>query len=135
MFSELIININKDKNRFSHDLVFCVEISHTIFKNIEDGKVYISEFVIAKILGYLHHLKGHPEVTKDFLLELPYFLSNPIKILKKETRPKELYIICGEPTHRVVLEIKRNNNKTEINTIHRIRESTLKKLEEKCKQV
>jgi hypothetical protein len=102
------------------------------FTNIDDRKVYISEFVVAKILGYVHHLKGHPKVTREFLLQLPQFLSNPIKILQKESRPKELYIICGKPTHRVVLEIKRNNNRTEINTIHRIRESTLKKLEEKC---
>jgi hypothetical protein len=47
-------------------------------------------------------------------------------------RPKERYIICGDPKHRVVLEIKRNENVTEINTIHLIRKETLLKLESKC---
>ena len=81
---------------------------------------------------YSKNLPGHPDVTKDFMLNLPNLLNSPYQILLDEKEKTKRFVICGEPKHRVVLEIKRHCNKTEINTIHRIRESTLKKLGNRC---
>ncbi len=108
------------------------KLTREIALKLTDDEIYISEFVVAKIMGFIPFLEGHPEVTQIFFLNLPNLLNSPIKILFDQTQPTKRFIICGDPTHRVVLEIRRNNRKTEINTIHRIRESTLRKLESKC---
>ena len=103
-----------------------------LVERIGDDEVYISEFVVAKIFGYIPHLIGHLEITKNFLFNLPQYLNNPRKILMRPDRPNERYLICSVPDHRIVLEIKRDGGVTQINTIHIIREYNLKKLEEKC---
>jgi hypothetical protein len=71
-------------------------------------------------------------VSVEFLLSLPQILNKPDKVLRDIKNLNKVFLICGQDAHRVVLEIKRNNNKTEINTIHKIRETTLNKLEKKC---
>jgi hypothetical protein len=133
MYQNLIISIDKDKNKFSRELILVTELNENISAKIGDNTVYISEFIVSKIMGYIPFLEGHPEVTVNFFLQLPELLNNPSQILEERNKPNKKYLICGEPTHRVVLEVRRNNDKTEINTIHRIRESTLRKLESKCR--
>lgn len=135
MYREILDQISQNKHAYSRETILVCNFTPELSTRIGDTSVFISEYVLAKILGYLQHLKGHPEVTKNFLTTLPEILTAPKEILVKSDRPNERYIICGDPTHRVVLEIKRNNNVTEINTIHKIRESTLRKLEEKCKKL
>ncbi len=135
MYSDILKNISPNKNKYSHELIRVCVFDKSISRRIGDRRVYISEFVLAKILGYVKHLNGHPDVDLKFLLELPRFLKDPNEVLMRTDRPKERYVICGNPSHRVVLGIKRNNNVTEINTIHRIRESTLNRLRVKCKNL
>jgi hypothetical protein len=132
MYYELIADIVPYKNKYSKELTLVCSLNDQLSRRIGDDKVFISEFVVAKILGYLKHLQGHPEVTKDFLFQLPEFLVKPKEILMRTDRSRERYVICGEKDHRVVLEIERGGKYTEINTIHLIREENLKKLEGKC---
>lgn len=132
MYFEILEKIKPGSSSYSRDPVLVCRFNKTLAKRIGDSEVYISEFVIAKIFGYLPHLVGHPEIAKDFLKKLPEYLNNPNRVLMRLDRRKERYIICGSPVHRVVLEIKRNDDFTEINTIHLIREETLLKLEAKC---
>lgn len=131
MYTELIKNI-RPGNKYARDLVRVCVFGDELAKRIGDYEVYISEFVAAKILGYINHLDGHPEVGKEFLVTLPDLLKHPKEILMRTDRPNERYIICGIPDHRVVLEIARNHGVTEINTVHLIRERNLEKLEHKC---
>ena len=132
MYLEMIEKIKSGSLFYSRSPILVCSFNKNLAERIGDSEVYISEFVTAKILGYLAHLVGHPEITKDFLKKLPEYLNNPNSVLMRLDRLKERYIICGSPSHRVVLEIKRNGNFTEINTVHLIREETLLKLEGKC---
>ncbi len=135
MYRELVKDIVSYKNHYSRERVLVCTFNEELSERVGDNSIYISEFVIAKVLGYIKHLQGHPEVTKSFLIDLPNLLKSPKEILMNTYRPNERYIICGSPYHRVVLEIKRNNQVTEINTIHRIGEGNLRRLENKCKKL
>lgn len=132
MYQKLIHEIHPSKKSYSRDLIRVCVFSGEIAQRLGDHEVHISEFIVAKILGYVDYLRGHPEVTKMFLIKLPVLLLKPKQILMRDDRPSERYIICGERNHRVVLEIKRNGIVTEINTIHLLREENLRKLEKKC---
>lgn len=131
MYRELIENVNPGKDIYSKELFLVCELTEAIAIKIGDDKIFVSEFVIAKIMDYIPTIAGHPEVTKDFLLNLPKLLNSPTEILKDTKEDSKVFIICGKPKYRVVLEIKRKNYRTEINTIHKIRESTLRKLKSK----
>lgn len=132
MYHDLVNNMKPGRRTYSKELVLVCRFEKELADRIGDNEVYISEFVLAKILGYLPHLVGHPEISKNFLLILPEYLQQANEILMRLDRPKERYLICGIPNHRVVLEIKRDGGKTQINTIHLIKEFNLKKLENKC---
>jgi hypothetical protein len=135
MYFYILNNIHQHKSKYGRDPVLVCIFNEELSARIGDREVYISEFVIAKILGYIKHLNSHPEVTIDFLINLPKFLNNPAEILIRADRPKERYVICGTPQHRIVLEIKRSGGLTQINTIHAIKESKLKRLRNKCKNL
>lgn len=132
MYLEMIEKINPYSLLYSRDLILVCKFDKNLAERIGDNEVYISEFVIAKIFGYIPHLTGHLEITKSFLCNLPEYLNNPRKILMRPDRPNERYLICSVPDHRIALEIRRDGGVTQINTIHIIREYNLKKLEEKC---
>lgn len=132
MYFDLINNIKSSSNSYSRKPVLVCYFNKDLAERIGDQDVYISEFVLVKILGYLPHLVGHPEIMKDFFKKLPEYLEKPREILMRPDRPKERYLICGNPDHCVVLEIERKGTITEINTIHLIREETLLKLKGKC---
>lgn len=132
MYYKAIQSVIPNKKKYSRDLVLVCYFQKELAKRIGDSHVYISEFVVAKILGHVSHLQGHPEITKDFLKKLPNYLNSPKEILMRVDRAKERYLICGYPHHKIVLEIKRDDNKTQINTIHIIKESKLKRFRNKC---
>lgn len=132
MYYELIKEISPYKKKYSKSLVLVCSFSQELSRRIGDNEVYVSEFIVAKIMGYIKHLQGHPEVGNKFLLQLPRLLKKPKKILMRNDRPRERYVICGKENHRVVLEISRRGRFTEINTIHLIRDDNLRKLEDKC---
>lgn len=135
MYRDLILNIDESKILFSKELILVCKVTKDIQDKIGDSEIYISEFVVAKIKGFIPKLEGHPEVNNEFFLDLPSLLNNPLEILIENSNRKKRYVICGEPTHRVILEIKRQNNKTEINTIHPIRQSALERMEKKCEKL
>lgn len=135
MYFDIINNIDTGKVNYGRHLVLVCTFSAELAAIIGDREVYISEFVVAKILGYIKRLNGHPEVTKEFFLALPDLLKNSKGVLMRGDRPNERYVICGTPHHRVVLEIKRDGGVTQINTIHLIKESKLKRLRNKCRNL
>lgn len=99
---------------------------------VGDREVYLSEFIIAKIMGLVSGLAGHPEVTKDVLQRLPNSLQDPMEILQDMRTGKKYLFISQNPLREIVVEIaRRESGKTEINTIHKIDADELKRLEHK----
>lgn len=133
---ELIQNVDRNTTgRFDRNPKVVVELPKHISEiiGLKDGRVYLSEFVIAKIKGKIPELNGHPEITDAMLQDLPTKLADPIEVLNdnRENTKKYLFINLGPMTEAVV-EVERGpDGLTEINTFHRINEKELGRLEEK----
>ncbi len=107
-------------------------VDDSIARIIGDSKIYISEFIIAKIKGKIPALPGHTEITDRFFLRLPKSLHFPFKILKDTRGERKFLFIAEDPLHEIVVEVvRKESGKTEINTIHLISEYKLKRLEHK----
>lgn len=95
---------------------------------INDNKIHLSEFIVAKIKGLVGQLGGHKEITNDLFKSLPSLLSDPEQILKESEN--KFYFIPKEPLSRIVVEVNRKESGlTEINTFHLINPKELKRLE------
>ncbi len=99
---------------------------------VGDGKIYISEFVVAKVMGKIQGVNSHPEITREILLRVTDVLHCPLEIIQ-DLRGDRKYLFIGEgPLHQIVIEIKREESgKSEINTIFKINLQELKRLEHK----
>lgn len=105
---------------------------------IGDNKIYLSEFIIAKVKGKIKNLKGHPKITDEILYQLPRNLSKPYKILKdiRQKQKEEYLFINIDPLHQIVIEITRKESGlTEINSIFDTTPQELKRLEGKLPTV
>lgn len=99
---------------------------------IGSESVYISDFVIAKIKGFIPNVGYHPEISDAILNTISYNLNYPEKILEDTRAISKYLFICSSPLHEIVVEVNRQtSDKTEINTIHLINTRELKRLERK----
>lgn len=131
--NDLIKRVNKNKTGiFKRDSELIAVLPDKIAVVIGDSKIYISEFIIAKVKGKISELIGHLEITDTILLKIPYNLSFPMEILQDTRSSKKYLFINIDPLHEIVVEISRyDSRKTEINTIHIIDYKELKRLEHK----
>lgn len=129
---EVLSRIKKASNWYSKEPTLLVVLPVRIANIIGDKEVYISDFVVAKILGKISTLNNHPEITEEILLRLSNTLIRPNEIIE-DTRKGKKYLFIGEnPLHQIVIEIRRSESgKSEINTIFRINSDELKRLERK----
>ncbi len=129
---EHVLLFHASKQRFSREPQRIAILPKHIATIVGDTEVYLSEFIIAKVMGLVDGLSGHPEITRATLEKLPENLEHPIKIFKDIRSQKKYLFIHADPLHQVVVEIARKESgKTEINTIHLINPDKLKKLEHK----
>lgn len=136
---DLINRANGNKTGiFKRDSELIVVLPENISKIIGDSKIYISEFVIAKVKGKIKGFSGHPLITNEVLISIPVNLSNPFEILH-DTRKlprKEYLFISIAPLHQIVVEIERRESGfSEINTIFDTTFQELKRLEVKLPTV
>jgi hypothetical protein len=97
---------------------------------IGDTFIHISEFIIAKIQGRIKDNVGHPEITDEILVRLPYALNNPIKIHTDIRSERKYIFIASDPLHVIIIETRRmETGLTEINTIYRIDRQEQRRLE------
>lgn len=129
----LVSRVNRNMTGiFKRESELIVILPHNISRVIGSCKIYLSEFIIAKVKGKIKDRDGHPEITDQIFLKIPKNLSFPREILKDTRHDKKYLFINIDPFHEIVVEISRNNlGKSEINTIHIIDERELKRLEHK----
>lgn len=107
-------------------IMLCPEIASII----GDNYVHISEFIIAKIRGRIANNAGHPEITDEILVRLPYSLNNPVKIHTDIRSERKYIFIASDPMHVIIIETQRmETGLTEINTIYRIDRQEQRRLE------
>lgn len=92
MYHDLVNKIKSSRSRYSRELVLVCRFDQELSKRVGDKEIYISEFVLAKILGYIPHLSGHPDVTREFLIGLTGYLKKPTQVLMRKERPQERYL-------------------------------------------
>lgn len=113
-------------------------LPQNISEVIEDNKVYISEFIIAKVKGRVKMFDGHLLITDKIFLQISETLSNPDKILSDNRiahKNKFLFIILN-PLYLIAVEVKRlESGLTEVNTIYELEYTELKRLEAKLPTV
>ena len=123
---------------FSKELKLAVILRPTISDIIGDNEIYISEFIVAKIRGKTRGNAGHPEITDEIFLNVPYTLNHPFVIYqdpRKAGKTKFIFIEVDK-NHQIIVEICRiETGKSEINTIIPIGERTLKQLGGKLQAV
>ena len=136
---DIIKRVNENKigifNRKSELIIF---VDEKISEIVGDNRIYISEFIIAKVKGRIKGFAGHTKITDEILLKVPNSHSNPYKILKDTRRKtkKEYLFINTDPLHQIVVEVGRKpNGLTEINTIFDSTYEELKRLESKLPTV
>lgn len=136
---ELLVKVNENQTgKFNRDPQLIAILPQKIACIIGDDKIYISEFVIAKIKGMVMGVSGHPKITDEVFKKVPESLSNPYRIFRDIRRldKKEYLFINMEPLHQIIVEIERKfNNLSEINTIFETSLSELKRLEGKLPTV
>lgn len=130
--TERVLLCHASKQLFSREPQCIAILPKHIATIVGDTEVYLSEFIIAKVMGLVGGLVGHPEVTRSILERLPENLEHPVKIFRDIRSQKKYLFIHADPLHQVVVEIARKESgRTEINTIHLINPDKLKKLEHK----
>ncbi len=131
----LVDRVNKNRTGiFKRESELIVTLPPLIANVIKSNRVYLSEFVIAKVKGRIRDFSGHPNITDTILSRIPINLSKPFKIIEdtRHTNKKEYLFINIEPIHQIVVEIERKSTGlTEINTIFDSTENELKRLEGK----
>ncbi len=129
----ILERVNKNKTGiFRRDSELIVTLPEEISCIIGDDKIHLSEFIVAKVRGFIKDKVGHPEITDDIFLKIPQNLSNPKEILQDIRASKKYLFINANPLHEIVVEIfRRESGRTEINTIHIINIHELKRLEHK----
>jgi hypothetical protein len=130
---DLIKSVNDNRSGiFKRDPELIVVLPNSIAGIIGDDKIYLSEFIIAKIKGKIEGYEGHPKITDEVFLKIPQSLSYPYKILQDNRRKKrkEYLFINTDPLHQIVVEVERRpGGLTEINTIFESTFGELKRLE------
>lgn len=95
-----------------------------------DRIVYISEFIIAKIKGKIPKLNGHPEITDEMFLAIPYDVIDPVKVLRDKSSDSKYLFIARNGKRVIVIEVKRHESGlTEISTIYPIGKKEQRRLE------
>ncbi len=92
--------------------------------------VYLSDFIVAKIKGFVPGLTGHREVTDSLFKRIPKTLNHPYKIFRdfrEPNRDKKIFVEL-DPVHKIVVELRIENRRAEINTIIPASSATIKKL-------
>lgn len=130
---DLVKRVNRNKTGiFKRDSELISILPNNIAIIIGDNKIYISEFIIAKIKGLIENIVGHLEISDEVLFKIPESLSYPEEILQDTRKNKKYLFININPLNEIVVEISRyESGKSEINTIHLINPGELKRLEDK----
>lgn len=130
---DLVDRVNRNTTGlFKRESELVVVLPLLISNIIKSDKIYLSEFIIAKVKGRIYGQNGHPEITDKMFLDIPYNLSHPREILEDNRNNKKYLFININPLSEIVVEISRfDSGKTEINTIHIINPQELKRLESK----
>lgn len=135
----LVERVNTNKTGiFNRDPELIATLSDNISLVIGDEKIYISEFIIAKIKGFIRNNEGHPEIDDSIFLNLPHSLSYPFEIYEdKRVVGKCKYIFIKlDPAHQIIVEILRaESGKTEINTIIPLNNKKRKQLKKNLRAV
>ena len=127
---DIVIRVNSNSTGiFSRIPELIAVLGSDISRIIGDDRVHISEFIVAKINGRIPQFNGHPEITDDILLQLPFNLSNPLRILVDRRNDRKYLFAASSPGHIIVVEIKRlETGKTEINTVYPVGEKEQRRL-------
>lgn len=128
--ADILERVNNNKSGiYERKPELVVVLPEKIALIIGDKKVHISEFIIAKIMGRIKNIIGHPEITDEIFRKIPENVISPDLILK-DTRTDKKYLFIGlNPMHEIVVEVSREESGlTEINTIHKILSDELKRL-------
>jgi hypothetical protein len=130
---DILKRVNKNTTGiFERSSELIVTVPQEISRIIGDDEIHLSEFIVAKVRGFIRDKVGHPEITDEIFLKIPQNLSNPKEILQDIRASKKYLFINVNPLHEIVVEIfRRESGKTEINTIHIINTQELKRLEHK----
>lgn len=130
---DLVDRVNKNTTGiFKRDSELVVTLPAVIANVIKNNRIYLSEFIVAKIKGLIKGNSGHKEITDHVLFDIPKNLSKPREIIEDTRGNKKYLFININPLHTVVVEISRANwGKTEINTIYPLDSKELKRLENK----
>ncbi len=136
---DLIDRVNKNTiGIYKRDSELIVTLPAVIANIIKSNRIYLSEFVIAKVKGLIKTNEGHPEITDKIFKQLPKSLSNPFRIYEDNRTPnRDKYIFIKiDPNHQIVVEVCRpDSGKTEINTIIPLNLKKRKQLEKNLKAV
>ncbi len=130
---DLLNRVNRNTSGiFKRESELIITLPPVIANVIKSNRIYLSEFIIAKVKGLIIGINGHPEITDNLFLKIPNNLSRPREILEDNRNNTKYLFINIEPLSEIVVEICRfESGKTEINTIHLINENELKRLESK----
>jgi hypothetical protein len=120
------------KEIFSRELFKVCELSKDLEKLIGEKDVYLSEFVIGKVLGLIKNLDGHQEIGSDMFLRIGSII-NASKEVLIDSRRENTFLVLSETEYVVVvIKFKRlESGKTEIMTVYGIGEKEKKRLEQK----
>ncbi len=75
---------------------------------MKDGKIHISEFVLAKIKGKIKGFSGHPEITDSTLKSIINRIDDPSKVIEDLRSNKKYLFINNDPLHQIVIEVNRS---------------------------
>ncbi len=128
---DLLQRVNKNTDGiYNKNSELITTVDEDISVIIGDHSIHISEFIIAKVKGKSVGLVGHPEITDEIFLRIPFNLSNPQEIIQDIRSPRKYLFINSNPQHEIVVEVfRKESGKTEINTLHLISIHKLKQLE------
>jgi len=119
---------------FNRDSQLIAILPTRIARIICTRKIYISEFVVAKIKGKIQGFEGHPKITDELILSLPTNLKHPTQIIEdtRKHHRKEYIFIAINPLRQIIVEVERKiSGRTEINSIFETTPAELKRLEGK----
>jgi len=96
----------------------------------KEDLVYLKLEIYAKIRSWWEKWRGHPEIDLKYYLLLPLIIYLPDIVLKDRKR-KNVYLFAKKINHYLLLaiEINRNEERNEINTIFIIKEKKIRKYE------